>query len=307
MNQLSSDQVRETVREHYGKVAEMKAGCAPGCCAPSANASLALGYSAEDLAAVPEGADLGLGCGNPQAIAALRAGESVLDLGSGAGFDSFLAARQVGPTGRAIGVDMTPAMLAKARANARRIEASNVEFRLGEIENLPVADATIDVILSNCVINLAPDKAAVFREAFRVLRPGGRLAISDVVLLAPLPAAYQEQIAALTGCISGAARVTELEGFLAQAGFEEIRVTPRPESASFIREWMPGSGVENYVASAVVEARRPLTAARGATAGASAKAEPGAGAAIPPAGAAVPAAAERSCCGPSCCTPEASE
>ena len=254
------DEVRGAVREVYGKVAKGGGGCTPGCCVAPA-ASVKLGYTSADLDLLPEGADMGLGCGNPQAIAALRPGETVLDLGSGGGIDCLLAARQVGPEGRVIGVDMTPDMVSKARANARKVDAKNVEFRLGEIEHLPVADASVDVILSNCVINLSPDKRAVFAEALRVLRPGGRLAISDVVALGPLPPALASSLEALAGCVSGAAQVDVVEALLREVGFESIRVTVKPESRAFIREWFPGSGAEDHVASATIEATRPRSAA----------------------------------------------
>jgi SAM-dependent methyltransferase len=218
------------------------------------SASRALGYSDEELGAVPEGADLGLGCGNPQAIAALRPGERVLDLGSGAGFDAFLAARQVGPDGHVLGVDMTAAMVAKARGNAIKAGLTNVEFRLGEIEHLPVSDASVDVIMSNCVINLSPDKAAVFAEAFRVLAPGGRLAISDVVALAPLPESLAADVAAYTGCISGAATVSDLRKMLNDAGFNDVRIDIKAGSRAIVGGWLPGRRVEDYVASASIEA-----------------------------------------------------
>jgi ubiquinone/menaquinone biosynthesis C-methylase UbiE len=206
---------------------------------------------------VPDGANLGLGCGNPQAIAALKPGEVVVDLGSGAGFDCFLAAKQVGATGRVIGVGMTQEMLNKARESAARLSAANVEFRLGELEHLPVADNTADAILSNCVINLVPDKAQVSREAFRVLKPGGRLAISDVVNTAPLSPELQADTALLCGCIAGAAPIQRIETWLAQACFIDVRVTPRLESRELIETWAPGRGIENFVASATVEARKP--------------------------------------------------
>ncbi len=255
----TKDKVRSAVREQYGNVARATkaSSCAPGCCGPDAGASLKLGYTAEDLAAVPEGANMGLGCGNPHAIAALRPGETVLDLGAGGGFDCFLAAKQVGAKGRVIGVDMTHDMLLKARANARKLTAKNVEFRLGEIEHLPVADGSVDVILSNCVINLSPDKSAVFEDAFRVLKPGGRLAISDVVLIKPLPKSLKASQQALTGCIAGAASVIDLKKMLKKAGFTRISIQVKEESRAFIKDWLPGTGVEKYAASATIEATKP--------------------------------------------------
>lgn len=202
----------------------------------------------------PEGANLGLGCGNPQAIADLKPGEVVLDLGCGGGFDCFLAAKRVGPTGRVIGVDMTPEMVARARVNTEKVELDNVEFRLGEIEHLPVADASVDVIISNCVINLSPDKPAVFRDAFRVLRPGGRLAVSDVVATAELPAEWRKDMALLSGCVSGAANIDTLSQILVDAGFVGISIKPKEESREFIRDWQPGARPEDYVVSANIRA-----------------------------------------------------
>ena len=254
MNETKADEMRTLVREHYGDVAKSGGSCAPACCGPAGNAQT-LGYTDDDSRAVPEGADLGLGCGNPTAMAAIREGETVLDLGSGAGFDCFLAARQVGPSGRVIGVDMTADMIAKARENARKVRAENVEFRLGEIEHLPVRDATVDVILSNCVINLSPEKSAVYAEAFRVLKPGGRIAISDVVATGPIPEQLRTHAAALSGCISGAAPIDEVRAMLAKAGFVDVDVKIAPQSAAVVDSWLPG--ISAFLASATIEARRP--------------------------------------------------
>ncbi len=263
MNASEHDKVRQQVREAYGAIAQAGGcGCGPSCCTPGATAgadilSQGIGYSAADTAIVPGGANLGLGCGNPQAIAALKPGETVLDLGSGAGFDCFLAALAVGETGRVIGVDMTPDMLSRARANAQKGGYANVEFRLGEIEHLPVADASIDVIISNCVINLSPDKAQVFRDAMRVLKPGGRLAISDIVLTAELPAEMKAEIAFYTGCVAGAVDVPALTAMLEAAGFANTRIAPKDASRDYIAQWAPGRGVEDYIASANIEAIKP--------------------------------------------------
>jgi arsenite methyltransferase len=259
-------QIKEMVRARYGGIAAKasEAGCcAPAsssCCGPetaSHDKARRMGYSEVELAAVPEGANLGLGCGNPQAIAAMHPGEIVVDLGSGAGFDCFLAARQVGDAGQVIGVDMTHEMLKKARDNAASIGTRNVEFRLGELEHLPIADNTADVVISNCVINLVPDKAQVFREAFRVLKPGGRLAVSDVINIAPLPAELRADPALLCGCVAGAAPAERIEAWLSEAGFVDVHVTPNLESREMVEGWASGRGVENYIASAMVEARKP--------------------------------------------------
>jgi len=251
------DAIREAVRTAYRDAAEGGSSCCGGGCAPPSVAAERLGYSQEELNAIPDEADLGLGCGNPTAMAGLRPGEVVLDLGSGGGIDCFLAARQVGPEGHVIGVDMTPEMLAKARANARKAGVGNVEFRLGEIEHLPVADGTVDVILSNCVVNLSDRQDQVFREAFRVLRPGGRLHISDIVAVRPMPESMRRDPALVAGCIGNASDVAEIERLLAEAGFADISLTVDEESAAFIAEWAPGSGAEAYVRSARIEAVKP--------------------------------------------------
>jgi arsenite methyltransferase len=257
---MDSADIKDMVRNRYGSIAAASSSCcapAASCCSPEGQKSARMGYTEAELNAVPDGANLGLGCGNPQAIAALRPGEVLIDLGSGAGFDCLLAAKQVGPEGRVIGVDMTHEMLAKARDNAARVGATNVEFRLGEIEHLPIADATGDVIISNCVINLVPDKAQVFREAFRVLKPGGRLAIADVVNVIPLPAELAADQALLCGCVAGAASTAAIQDWLSVAGFTDINIQVKPESREYIATWAAGRGIENYVASAIIEARKP--------------------------------------------------
>ncbi len=265
---VKDDAIRAHVRESYAKVAEASeagdcCGEAASCCGVSDDAAInrlistRLGYSEDDLNAAPEGADMRLGCGNPRAIAALKPGEVVVDLGSGGGFDAFLAAAEVGESGRVIGVDMTPAMISKARANAEKGRYAHVEFRLGEIEHLPVADGIADVVISNCVINLSPDKPQVFREIYRVLKPGGRLAIADVVATAVMPEEMKNDPALHAGCMAGAELIDDLEAMLREAGFADIRIAPKDESRAFIRDWAPGRGVEDYVVSAYIDAVKP--------------------------------------------------
>ncbi|MEK5237448.1 arsenite methyltransferase [Paenibacillus sp. FSL L8-0470] len=268
MTQITNDQIRQNVRGRYQKIAVKKVEAASSCCTPADSCcdspsdfdaiSAKMGYSSEELAAAPEGANLGLGCGNPQAIAELQVGEHVLDLGSGGGFDCFLASRQVGDQGHVIGVDMTPEMISRARENSIKGKFMNTEFRLGEIEHLPVADDSVNVIISNCVINLSPDKQQVFREAYRVLQPGGRLAISDIVTTAELPPEIKNDLDELySGCISGASSITVVEALLRETGFTDIRIEPKDESRIFIKDWVPGANVDQYIVSAVIKAVKP--------------------------------------------------
>jgi SAM-dependent methyltransferase len=266
------DTHRQNVRDAYAKVAQAdnandSCGIESGCCGVSDDSAIntlistRLGYSEQDLAQVPEGADMGLGCGNPRAIASLRDGETIVDLGAGGGFDCFLAAAEVGESGRVIGVDMTPDMLSKARNNAVKGKFDNVEFRLGEIENLPIANDTADVIMSNCVINLSPNKARVFEEAFRVLKPAGRLAISDVVATVELPEEMRNDPSLIAGCMGNASLIEDLEKMIVEAGFTAVRIQPKDESKDFIRDWAPDTNITDYVVSATIEAIKPAKSA----------------------------------------------
>jgi arsenite methyltransferase len=273
------EDVREKVREGYSAIAvKTSSGCCSGvsCCgsSPADSAKLAeqIGYNAAELAAVPDGANMGLSCGNPAALASLQAGETVLDLGSGGGFDVFIAGSKVGPDGRVIGIDMTAEMIGKARRNAAAYTArtglQNVEFRLGEIEHLPVADNSVDVVISNCVINLSPDKPQVWREIYRVLKPGGRIAVSDLALFKPLPEAVVGMVEALIGCVAGAALVSETERMVRAAGFASITLTPKSEYvdamsgfndplyAEMLTHLPAGSRPGDYITSLEVAARK---------------------------------------------------
>jgi ubiquinone/menaquinone biosynthesis C-methylase UbiE len=274
-----SENMRQAVREGYGKIAKKDGSCCSGVsCGGSGvedSEQLAkyVGYSSEELAVLPEGANMGLSCGNPNALAALRPGEVVLDLGSGGGFDVFIAGRKVGARGRAIGVDMTPEMLAKARKNIgpyrERSGLDNVEFRLGEIEHLPLADHSVDVVISNCVINLSPDKAQVWREIARVLKPGGRVAVSDLALLKPLPKEIVKMVEALVGCVAGAVLASDTERMARDAGLTEIRLNPKKDYVEAMTEWndplykkiveyLPaGNGPADYITSLEVTGRKP--------------------------------------------------
>ncbi len=278
-SELNQETVREQVRAGYADIARhgserRKSSCCGGMSAIEAD-SLAqhIGYTAEELARLPGGANLGLSCGNPGALAGLKPGEVLLDLGSGAGFDAFVAAPKVGPTGRVIGVDMTAEMLAKARRNLanfrERTGLANVEFRLGEIEHLPVADASVDVIISNCVINLSPDKPRVWREMARVLKPGGRVAVSDLALRQPLPPAVRQMVEALVGCIAGAVLISETERMAREAGLTSVRLNPKdgyvaamtdgkdPLYQKIMAQLPQGSGPEHFITSLEVTAMKP--------------------------------------------------
>lgn len=265
---VKEDQVRQQIRESYSKVAEASneggsCGVESSCCGVSSDVdinaivSTRMGYSEEDVNSTPDGADMGLGCGAPKAIASIQRHETVLDLGSGGGFDCFLAAQELAGTGQVIGVDMTPVMLSKARLNAEQSDFSNVEFRLGEIEHLPVADESVNVIISNCVINLSPNKAQVFDDAFRVLKAGGRLAISDVVASAPLPDEIKNDKDLLSGCMAGASPIEELEQMLKDSGFTNIKISPKDDSRDFIKDWAPDTNITDFVLSAYIQANKP--------------------------------------------------
>ncbi len=261
---MNEEEIRASVRKNYTKVAKgTTQGCCGGggCCCGGTSIDISelsakMGYKKDDLENVPAEANMGLGCGNPLAIASLKKGETVLDLGCGGGFDCFLASKQVGDTGRVIGVDMTPDMIELARRNASKNGYKNVEFRLGEIENLPVADASIDVIISNCVINLSPDKEQVFKEAYRVLKEGGRLSVSDIVATKKLPQHIKEDMNLVSGCIGGAEYIEDLEEIIKNAGFKNIKLIPKSNSKEIIKSWNFGEGIEDYVASYIIEAEK---------------------------------------------------
>jgi len=256
--------IRDIVREKYGAIAtsskESSSCCGGGCGCGGGEGLATIGYTEEQAKAIPDGANLGLGCGNPLAHADLRPGETVLDLGSGAGIDAFLAAREVGPSGHVIGVDMTAAMISRARSNAIQGAYTNVEFRLGEIEHLPVADATVDLIISNCVINLSPEKPRVFREAWRALRPGGRMVVSDLVLTRPLPESVRNSIEAYVGCVAGASLKDDYVAAIRDAGFEDLEVVEETSygvGSDLLPDTVHGAEAWDAIRSVKVRAVKP--------------------------------------------------
>jgi arsenite methyltransferase len=254
----SNVDIRDTVRDHYAKVAQQETdGCCESTCSCAGNISEQIGYSKEDLASIPKDAEMGLGCGNPISFAELKIGEVVLDLGSGGGVDCFLASKIVGATGKVIGVDMTPEMISKARKNAVSGDYQNVEFRLGEIEHLPAGDNTVDAVISNCVINLSPTKLQVYKEAHRVLKPAGRLAVADMVALQALPEHLKNDLAAYTGCLAGAELVSQLQAWLSEAGFKDVQIRVRQPSREFVQGDAGEGKLDDYIASANVTAFKP--------------------------------------------------
>jgi len=258
---MDEEKTKESIRNRYAEIALQNTSCCcgPSCCGSEAQETeeiaLNLGYEEDELKKAPAEANMGLGCGNPVAKAKAKKGETVLDLGCGGGLDCFLALQEVGEEGYVIGVDMTPEMIKLARENAQKAGFTNVEFRLGEIEHLPVADESIDVIISNCVINLSLDKQQVFREAYRVLKPGGRICIADVVATAPIPAEIKNNLE-ISGCIAGAEEKDKIAEMLSQTGFRKIKLTPEDKSSEIIGSWLPGSNIEDFVASYLIEAEK---------------------------------------------------
>lgn len=266
---MQKQNIKSHIRKRYGEIAKKESqggccsggGCGGGCCCNGAQndikeSSVSIGYSSDDLAAAPIESNMGLGCGNPIAIAELAAGEHVLDLGCGGGFDCFLARKKVGEEGFVIGVDMTPDMISLAKANLAKSGYTNMDFRLGEIEDMPVESERVDTIISNCVINLSPEKEKVFQEAYRVLKKGGRLCISDVVATAALPDDIKNDLMMFSGCIAGAEHIDKIKQMLINAGFTDVEMYPKDNSKEIISSWTPGRKIEDFVASYIIKAKK---------------------------------------------------